>query len=331
MLRIINALLLSMMLTFGIVFGVTVHNSSVAVANKNALTQEQISKQLQDYNRALADDISVSQRNKNANRNESTSPSHGGGTENEVPTGSFKELFSYAVNKLNRASYVYATSTGRIHLIEGSAMGQVVKDQHLNFNTIQAKSQDERFFQFSVTGEPILGFNIRMTNIHYTNGISTAVWLTEENIIRLSFDDYQKEDQFQWNMISPFHLPSPSVVNSLSDSEIISFIYNESRKEYISQIAVDVSDYNNSNFGAILGRLTGATKHPDYKELRMTVVIGENGTLKSITYNEHIDTTLRFEVAGGVTVSANLKINNHTITYDIIDSGFVNVTKPAWA
>lgn len=330
MLRIINALLLSMMLTFGIVFGVTVHNSSVAVANKNALTQEQISKQLQDYNRSLADDISISQRNKNANKNESTSPSHGGGAADEVPTGSFKELYTYAVNKLNRATYVYATSTARIHLIEGNAMGQVIKDEHLNFSTIQAKSQDERYFQFNITGGPIMGFNIGMANIHYTNGISAAIRMTEDNILRPSFEQYEQD--FKWNMISPFHLPTPSVVNGLTDDEIISFIYNEARKEYVSQISIDVSNYNDSNFGAVLGGLTGASKHPDYLELRLTVIIGEDGTLKSITYNEHIDTSLVLEVAGNkVSVSANLKINNHTVNYQIIDTGFVNITKPNWA
>lgn len=325
MLRIINALLLSMMLTFGIVFGVTVHNSSVAVANKNALTQEQISKQLQDYNKALADDISISQRNKNANRNESTSPSHGGGAADEVPTGSFKELYSYAVNRLNRATYVYAKSTARVHLIEGSALGQVIKDEHMVFTTIQAKSQDERYFQFGIVGGKIMGFNIELLNVHYTNGISAAIRMTEYNILRPSFEQYQQD--YQWNMISPFHLPSPSVVNGLSDNEIISFIYNEARKEYISQISIDVNTYTHSNFGAILQRLTGASKQHSYQELRMTVVIGENGLLKSITYNEHINTALSVQ---GIDISVNLRINNHTVTYDVIDSGLVNITKPDW-
>ena len=317
-----NIVVLVIFLGFSAFFGIYNYNLNLENAQQDTLFESQLSAEVNDITKEIADDINISNSNQAANERGTTSGSVEDGTV-DVYFNNFYEMYDYAVTKYNNATYVYTTASGSATL-KGTVenLGLTV-DTKASLSFVKAKSQKERYFSLALTGGIVIeGMNnLSITTKHYTNGTVYKYQVGSYPVVDMTQTQY--ETQLGWDMTKVFHLADADLANSLTEDEIISFMYDSNAKEYTAKVQIDTSSFN-TNYATIMQTVANATSPAKFSKIIMTIKVDSNGNFKSISYME--DYTARI-IAAGLTVSGQLT-SNYSESFTIINNGYVKVTNP---
>ena len=320
-LKILNLFLASGLILFSVVYGIVNYNNNLRLADEDNLYQLQVLSELNSITKSIADDINITNANKANNNRTSTSNSPATDV-TAVNFKNFKEMYTYAVQKYNKASYVYTLGEGTVW-ISGSALGYNIVNKPVTLKAIKAKELNERYFYYALNGQLVDGLNpLNLVIQQYSNGI-TATSLKPDGITVTSIPMSAFTSNTNWNMTQIFHLPTEDVANALTENEY-SFFYSESSKEYYATVNFNVNGFD-SNFGHIFKYITDANALPSFANITMEIVVDNYGNFKRIKFVEEFTTAFKYK---DITMNNGRVKTEYTESFIIIDNGYVPVTNP---
>lgn len=323
-LRFVNIIVLTIFLGFSVFFGYQNYKTNVENANSDSLFENELSTTLNDITKEIAEDINITNTNRanNDRSGTSTSPSVGPVAVNFT---NFHDMYEYAVNKYNKATYVYSSASGTA-ILDGTiaSLGFSLENEKTSLSFIKAKQQNERYFQFSLTGRKILeGYNnLSVSTVHYTNGTIYQYRVgTGDPVVQLT--EAQYKERLDWDMTQIFHLPTDEVASTISEEEVISFMYDDTAKEYVAKLEIDTASFQ-TNFSKIIQSVTNGSRPATFNKIALTIRVDKNGNFKSITYIEDFSASITYN---GLSMQGSIK-TNYTESFTIIDNGFIEVSNP---
>lgn len=318
--KVFNIVVLAIFLGFSVFFGVNNYKLNLETAQQDSLFEAELSAEVNDITKEIADDINITNANKAANERGSTSGSAEDGNV-DVYFNNFYEMYDYAVNKYNNATYVYTSASGTAALT-GSVSGITI-DTNASLSFVKAKENKERYFSFILSGEKVLeGFNkLNILTKHYTNG--TIYQYNVGSVSPTNLTKSQYEETMNWDMTQIFHLADASLADSLTESEIISFMYDDNAKEYTAKVEINTSHFT-TNYASVMQSITNGDKPASFSKIAMTIKVDDKGNFKSISYIEKYSAQIKY---AGLSISGAVE-TNYTESFTVIDSGFVDVKNP---
>lgn len=293
----------------------------------NLLDQQEkaaIDKEVEEYNKRVGEYITVSSENdKNNSDGEFTSGGtnggSGGGVNQKQQFNNFFEMYDFALEKYNNATYTYSVGRGYA-LTDGTSSILNVTNRKLALNYTRARNRDAIFFDFSMKGKVMDGFpDVNIDCQQYSDYSKYCYYYSKYGSVKTSLSGFEKV--FKWNMKDLFHIVNPNTV-----TEITSFYYDKYNKVFRAKVVLNPV-LANVNLGSTVEKLTLANKPATFSKTELDVIVDEYGLFKSISYNN--DFVLEAEF-GGVNFTASCRAN-YTETFTIIDNGTVKIKQPEFS
>lgn len=323
-LKFVNILLASVIVGFSIFFGITNYKKNTEFANSNKLFENQLATSIKELNKQIADDLNQTNKNRNKNNNSSTSPSPGSGSV-EVSFNDFYSMYRYAVKKFNSANYVYTVGSGEA-LFNGNVLGLNINNKSFNLKFTKSKQIDQRYFNISLTGGVIVDGlpPLSIESIHYSDGTLFSYVVGKSEVVTLNKDTYL--NSMKWDVTGVFHLFNEDSLNLVKESEIVSFTYDSTNKEYVAEI--ELNPNFPSNFVNIFKTIANASTPPKFSKINLVIKVDSKGNFKSIKYSESISAKISVTV-GGKIINVDGKLEtNYIENFITIDNGYVTVKNP---
>lgn len=315
-----NLIILLIIFSFTVVFGVFNFQKNNDTASQDNLFQTDINAHINDITKRVADDINTTQSNLNNNNSGGTSSSPNLPNQ-EVKFSNFYQMYNYALDKYNGATYIYSYASGTGY-VTGEAKGLIkLENEPLTIKFSKQKAKEERYFGLDLLGRVVVpGMNaLGFETAHYSDGVINTYSVSAKPTQTLTRNAY--ENELKWNMTEIFNLPTREVVSNVTEEEIISFLYDSKTKEYTAVLSLRPEVFKN-NFNSIVKILSGSTKEAVFSRIDMTIKVDRSGNFKTIHYSEKLASDIVYK---GITMQGEMDLS-FTETFSIIDNGFVRIT-----
>ena len=320
-LKMINLFLAVGFMLFSITYGFVNYQNTLTQTEADNLYDMQVLSELNAITKEIADDLNITNANKASNNRTSTSNSPTTDI-SEINFTNFVDMYTYAIEKYNKASYVYLSVNGTIN-ITGSALGYRIENVPLTLKSTVAKELNERYFSYNLNGILVDGLSeFKMNTTHYSNGVTAySLYPGQSDITTTPMSAFTTA--MNWNMTQLFHLPDAAALSQLSENDY-SFYFDDQAKEYVATVNFNVSTFH-TNFSNVLKGITGSTKDPDFNAITMNIRVDKYGNFKSITASEDFNVNLKYKT---VTVENGRAVTNYTVSFIVLDNGYVPVNNP---